>query len=1392
MKRFYSFFVATLLLSTTLWANNVAKVGTTDYTDIASAIAAWTTDGGTLQLSDNCDYTATATATIAKASTLDLNGKTLTWNVDGSDGSDGSKISAITISGGSLTIKDDTKAGKLSFLLTNMSGLPTNGIVYADSKGTAESFTIENATLAFDVQAASTYKPNGMNAKVIHIKKGNVSISNSTLLTKNNAAYALYLDCASASVRLEKFDNNTIRYEGCTATKLLASQVEGVHIAKIDADNDVVFNNCTIDMSNVPVQYDKYSNKKWSTYATTIYGLNIAGGTNNKSNVTIVGGEYKAPTNSTSANVRAVTQGTNMTITINSGKFEGKNSVKTATGGIEGGSFIPCPSSQYAKSGYHFTKQSDGYYVLEAGEPLFTINEEGFTDVNELKKYTDGKATVMLFTTNTFTIPAEANIRLSVKDVNTAYTIVNNGTVLVNNEFSGKFTNNGTLNISEACPNGEFTNNGTAAIYSDGTTCKSLTNSGTLNIGGTPHSAGDFTASTLVNTGTLTVSAGTYTAQQYNSLIKDNIATGYRGWALDATKQKYVVNTLTAYYFEVDGVKYTNITDALKVCTEATPVILWKDYSKGCTISDGKDSYINLNGKTWTIPATKNNLVLTHGGLTVSGTGKIVCLSHYSISLTGHATEPNYTRLTIGEGVTLTNDKYVNKYILMLQNAPCGGIVVNFNGKMDAKANNKWCHGFYVNGALSSTTNAPVLNIGEKAEITIEKGIGAYAAGYAKWNFAGKMVADTCGFELRAGEFTMTGGSIEATMTAPADDQFNGNGSTSQACAIAVCQHSTKLPVSVIIDGGSLKAYTPIYQANPQNNPQEAIDKVSVVVNDAQVFSTSKNIVWSANQKVTLNGGIYNLSPAAYVADGKVVVDNTDEATKATYPYAIGEKQTAVTFTTAGNWNTAANWSNNTIATAATPVVIAADVTIPSGVQAQALGITVNSGKVITIESGATLIVGNGGLSGITSAAQLLIKDGGALAISPAVETVKTQVPSTNEIKTTIREVKDDYAAGNATYKYIWKNIALPVTKASMDFSPKGTLTLNDWNNGWQAASEFGTPFKGYHITVHESVETTVKNPTYTFTGNLNGNTDVTLTMANRGYHLFGNSWSAPLDVYEILNQIEHYKNSEVQTGIKVYISDKCTLAGKTYFDGQYEDITRDGLKNAVFAKDFSTIGAHECFFLCSNVNNTQIALNYEKAVWNAVLASANTTASAPKRVVVASDENTGVKVVLTADNERWDAVRLYKNGTTSLAKIMNEGSANVNIYATTEQGNYSTLGTEDLLGIELTIRTNGRSNYTLSFDNVEGEIYAIQDLKTGAVIEMSAGNTYTFTADANTTSTRFRIVDRSEVTTGTDNVVATQATGIYTVMGQYLGETEIFETLPAGVYIVNGKKVVK
>ena len=148
-----------------------------------------------------------------------------------------------------------------------------------------------------------------------------------------------------------------------------------------------------------------------------------------------------------------------------------------------------------------------------------------------------------------------------------------------------------------------------------------------------------------------------------------------------------------------------------------------------------------------------------------------------------------------------------------------------------------------------------------------------------------------------------------------------------------------------------------------------------------------------------------------------------------------------------------------------------------------------------------------------------------------------------------------------------------------------------------------------------------------------------------------------------------------------------------------------------------------------------------------------------------------------------------FENGYDAM-KYMNENA--VNMFVTVNGEDLSAVATDAIEGKMLTIQTGKAVNYTLTIDAALGAEYAIRDNVTNQVIAIEEGATYEFAAQPNSTiAGRFEIVGRAQMPTAIENTeVKANVKGIYTIMGQYLGED--FDILPAGVYVVNGVKIVK
>ena len=140
---------------------------------------------------------------------------------------------------------------------------------------------------------------------------------------------------------------------------------------------------------------------------------------------------------------------------------------------------------------------------------------------------------------------------------------------------------------------------------------------------------------------------------------------------------------------------------------------------------------------------------------------------------------------------------------------------VNIEGLDVTKGENA----LYINGQINKTDgNAPEITLNN---VTANRGI--YAAGYGKWTLNGcDITAEDFAMEIRAGELTIGSGEYKAT-AATFKSEANGNGSTTSGAALSVSQHSTNLPINVVINGGTFTGLKALYEADVQTAPSEGI-----------------------------------------------------------------------------------------------------------------------------------------------------------------------------------------------------------------------------------------------------------------------------------------------------------------------------------------------------------------------------------------------------------------------------------------------------------------------------------------------------------------------------------------------------------------------------------------
>ena len=301
----------------------------------------------------------------------------------------------------------------------------------------------------------------------------------------------------------------------------------------------------------------------------------------------------------------------------------------------------------------------------------------------------------------------------------------------------------------------------------------------------------------------------------------------------------------------------------------------------------GLDVTLELNG--YDIGFAENAAFqLRTGKLTINGEGKVYEESPYFAPVIVYGTADTDTEascvLSVNEGVTLQGwaGIFVNGTSIVgndnVRNA--NGVEIYVNGAvLDSvpDTSNAGGHALYVQGTISEPGENPLKIELNSARLTATSGTdgngdGMYLAGYAETTINNSTITageQGTGIEIRAGMLTISGstsiqgGSGEVTKT------DNGNGLTTSSVALAVAQHTTKLPLEVIVNGGEFVGSAAFVEHNPQNNEASSIDKVSVVINGGVFTSTQSGepAVFSEDLSGFISKGSFSSPvPAEYLS----------------------------------------------------------------------------------------------------------------------------------------------------------------------------------------------------------------------------------------------------------------------------------------------------------------------------------------------------------------------------------------------------------------------------------------------------------------------------------------------------------------------------------------------
>ena len=352
----------------------------------------------------------------------------------------------------------------------------------------------------------------------------------------------------------------------------------------------------------------------------------------------------------------------------------------------------------------------------------------------------------------------------------------------------------------------------------------------------------------------------------------------------------YTVAPLTAEnaVAQVEENYFDSLEEAISKAKSGDTVVLLKSTTGNGNIyiSDGREITLNLNG--FDVGFAQNGKInLTHGILNLMGRGMLYEEKPYyaPVMLYGAETDQaDYTVITVGEDVILQG--WSGLFVDYNEAQKAYGVKATVYGTLNSVRDYTGAggHALYINGTIKDTDGNVPEFILDGATLNTEDGNGMYLAGYAKTTITDSTIIsnsdDSTGIEIRAGELEITdstiiGGNGEYT-GAP-----NGNGSTSFNVALAVTQHTTKLPIKITVNSGTFSANAAFVQANPQKNDPEDIDKVTLEINGGNF----NGLVYSENKTKFISGGNFTSDPSKYLAEGKAAVPSD----VAGYAFTVGQ-----------------------------------------------------------------------------------------------------------------------------------------------------------------------------------------------------------------------------------------------------------------------------------------------------------------------------------------------------------------------------------------------------------------------------------------------------------------------------------------------------------------------
>lgn len=735
------------------------------------------------------------------------------------------------------------------------------------------------------------------------------------------------------------------------------------------------------------------------------------------------------------------------------------------------------------------------------------------------------------------------------------------------------------------------------------------------------------------------------------------------------------------------------------------------------------------------------------------------------------------------------------------------------------------------------THQFPYLKVGKTATVSSAADgscNGIYVAGYGVVDIEGEVYGAT-GVYMKSGDVVCKDANIRSTFTGEAEFNWgtNGDGGTHGAGGSAIVAETSD-------------AYAGCMGVTIQGDTKVTGSTGYAIFDQTTVTTTTEGDVttYSTTNHITIEGGTIESGTLGTIAVTQGAVDATSisggnvEGTTVTIsnPDVPGKTVTIPTtdFISEGTHTTTVQDGTKTIVVVSQGAALTnydhvqgnakdsvnwigtganATETLNDNLTLKELEINQDWVQTLTIPNGKTLSVGRVVL-GVN--ARIIVEAGGKFIVTGAQGIVAPKpenillkssesaqayflfnpnVTSNRHPNATVQLTSKGYCKNGDYSQQVWQRFGVPaytakeeegaVIRYSTD-ETKNPVTYNDASwievydysiDNWKTMPDADAfvPFQCYEAS---SVATEANHTVYTFKCPLMGNTDFTLPLNKyTEWNYYANSYMAPIYIRQMLTS---------------FVNDHANVRGTVYVyrsaDNWWDNIN---LASSYFGAPQTTIDPMQAFIFQKNEEGTADAvISYKNHIYNpdptttpvAAPARSNEVFSAAIIEIAAADGAKDKLYLLESDKFSAD----FDNGYDA-AKYMNNES--FNLFAGEQLG---MIATDNLNGTEISMTTKGQTSFTMTFSNVTNMEYAIRDNLTGTETAIVEGATYMFStaADANVEG-RFEIVPAAKMPTAIENIEATAAIkGIYTVSGQFMGYN--YHNLPNGIYVVDGKKIVK